>query len=90
MLPVNYIGLALILLGVGFIVAEAFMPSFGVLGIGGAIALVVGSVMLFDSPVPGMGLPLGLILSVTAITVGLLSWVLYYGAFASTADCERC
>jgi len=48
MLPVNYAGLALILLGMAFLVAEAFVPSFGALGIGGAAALVVGSVILID------------------------------------------
>ncbi|WP_444932141.1 NfeD family protein [Microbulbifer sp. SSSA002] len=53
-LPVNYAGLALIVVGALLIVAEAFMPSFGALGIGGIIALVIGSVMLIDSDVPGM------------------------------------
>src|SRR5262245_15133648 len=48
LLPVNYAGLALILLGLAFIVAEAFLPSFGSLGIGGVGALVIGMVILFD------------------------------------------
>ncbi len=51
LLPINYAGLGLILLGIAFIVAEAFMPSFGALGIGGVVALVVGSVILFDPEV---------------------------------------
>ncbi|PWG69356.1 serine protease, partial [Enterococcus hirae] len=47
-LSVNYAGLALILLGLGFIVGEAFVPSFGMLGIGGIVAFVIGSVILMD------------------------------------------
>ena len=61
MLPVNYAGLALILLGIAFMIAEAFLPAFGSLGIGGLIAFVVGSIMLFDSGIPGFGIPYALI-----------------------------
>jgi len=48
-LPINYAGLALILLGMALLVGEAFLPSFGVLGIGGIIALTLGSLLLFDA-----------------------------------------
>ncbi len=48
-LPVNYAGLALIILGIGFMVGEAFVPSFGALGIGGVIAFVFGSIILMDT-----------------------------------------
>lgn len=61
LLPVSYAGLALILLGIGFMVAEVFLPSFGALGIGGIIAFVVGSLMLIDSDVPGFGIPWALV-----------------------------
>ncbi|MDQ3565205.1 MAG: nodulation protein NfeD [Pseudomonadota bacterium] len=61
LLPVSYAGLGLIVLGLAFMVAEAFLPSFGVLGIGGVIAFVVGSVILIDTDLPGYGIPLGLI-----------------------------
>ena len=53
-LPISYAGLGLILLGIGFMVAEAFMPSFGALGIGGLIAFVVGSIILFDTDARGL------------------------------------
>ncbi|MBB5016029.1 NfeD family protein [Rehaibacterium terrae] len=69
-LPVNYAGVALIVLGVALMTAEMFMPSFGVLGIGGLIALVAGSVMLFDTDVPGFGVPGRMILGIGA-TSGL-------------------
>lgn len=57
LLPVSYAGLALILLGVAFMVAEAFLPSFGALGIGGIIAFISGSLMLIDIDMPGYGIP---------------------------------
>ena len=47
-LPVNYVGLALIVLGLSFMVGEAFTPSFGILGMGGLAAFVFGSVILMD------------------------------------------
>jgi membrane-bound serine protease (ClpP class) len=61
MLPVNYAGLALILLGIGFMVGEAFFPTYGSLGIGGVIAFVVGSLILIDIDIPGYGIPFALI-----------------------------
>jgi membrane-bound serine protease (ClpP class) len=47
-LPVNYAGLGLLLLGILLMVAEAFAPSFGILGLGGIIAFVLGAFFLFD------------------------------------------
>jgi membrane-bound serine protease (ClpP class) len=67
-LPVNYAGLALILLGIGFMVAEVFVQSFGALGIGGVIAFVIGSVMLFNTSTPGYGVSIALILSLGAVS----------------------
>jgi membrane-bound serine protease (ClpP class) len=49
-LPINYTGLALIGLGIAMLVAEVFLPSFGVIGIGGLVAFVLGSLLLFDTP----------------------------------------
>ncbi|MDF0751360.1 nodulation protein NfeD [Marinobacter sp. 71-i] len=56
-LSVNYAGLALILLGLAFIVGEAFMPSFGILGIGGIVAFVTGSIILMDGSHQEVSLP---------------------------------
>ena len=73
MLPVNYVGLGLILLGIILIVAETMVPSFGVLGIGGIIALVIGSIMLIDTDVPGMAVSRPLIGAIAALGgIGLL------------------
>ncbi|HDP89099.1 MAG TPA: nodulation protein NfeD [Thioalkalivibrio sp.] len=57
-LPINYAGLALILIGVAFMITEAFMPSFGALGVGGVIAFAVGSVILLDEENLRVSLPL--------------------------------
>jgi membrane-bound serine protease (ClpP class) len=71
-LPVDYAGLALILLGLALLVAEAFVPSFGVLGIGGLVAFVAGSVMLLDTDVPGYGIPWYLVGSIATVAAGLM------------------
>ncbi len=67
-LPINYAGLALLLLGVALMVSEAFVPSFGVLGLGGAAAFVIGSVMLLDTDVPGYGISWKLIGSIAVVS----------------------
>jgi membrane-bound serine protease (ClpP class) len=61
LLPVNYAGLALILLGVAFMVAEAFLPSFGALGLGGVVAFTAGALILIDTDLPGFGIPVALV-----------------------------
>ncbi|MEA2658710.1 MAG: hypothetical protein QOF64_1306 [Candidatus Binatota bacterium] len=48
-LPINYAGLGLVVLGIALLVGEAFAPSFGVLGVGGIISLALGSFFLFDT-----------------------------------------
>ena len=70
MLPVNYAGLALIVLGIGLMVAEAFLPAYGSLGVGGVIAFVVGSVILID--VPGYSIPYALIGGFTVASAAFL------------------
>jgi membrane-bound serine protease (ClpP class) len=67
-IPINYAGLGLMVLGVLLMVAEAFVPSFGALGIGGVIAFVIGSVMLVDTDSPVYGVSPVLIVSVASIS----------------------
>jgi membrane-bound serine protease (ClpP class) len=72
LLPVSYAGVGLILLGLAFMIAEAFIPSFGVIGFGGVVAFVVGAVILMDTDVPGFGIPLGLIIGMALFSALLL------------------
>ncbi|HVQ61991.1 MAG TPA: nodulation protein NfeD [Burkholderiales bacterium] len=72
MLPVNYAGLALMLVGIAFMAGELFFPAYGSLGIGGAIAFVIGSVILIDTDVPGYGVPLSLVLGIAAAGAAFL------------------
>ena len=67
-LPINFAGLGLIILGIAFMVAEAFMPSFGALGIGGVIAFVVGSIILMDTDVEGYTIAWPLIAGVAVVS----------------------
>ena len=76
LLPVNYAGLALIVLGIAFMVAEAFLPAFGSLGIGGLIAFVLGSIILIDADVPGLEIPYELIGGAAAASAAFLILVL--------------
>ncbi len=81
-LPIDYAGLALILLGVAFMVAEAFLPSFGILGIGGIVAFAVGATMLIDADVPGFALDWTVIAGTTAST-GLVVFAALFVAIRS-------
>ena len=75
-LPINYAGFGLIILGISFMVAEAFVPSFGALGIGGVIAFVIGSIILMDTDVPGFAVSLPLIATFALISSSLFTIVL--------------
>ena len=75
MLPVNYAGLALIILGIGFMIAEVFIPSFGVVGIGGVVAFVIGSVLLIDTDMPGFGIPWTVIVPVALFSALFIFFV---------------
>ncbi len=75
LLPVNYAGLALMLLGIAFMIGEAFLPAFGSLGVGGLIAFVLGSIMLIEGDIPGFSIPYGLIGGVAAASAGFLIFV---------------
>jgi len=75
-LPVNFAGAALIALGIAFMVAEAFAPSFGALGLGGIVAFIVGSVMLMDTGSPEFALSLSLIVGVALASAVFLIFVI--------------
>lgn len=79
-LPVNYAGLALIIVGVALMVAEAFAPSFGALGLGGVAAFAFGAIMMFDSDIPGFGISIKFVLALATFfalaVVGLISYLL--------------
>ncbi|MGD7033497.1 NfeD family protein [Methylotuvimicrobium buryatense] len=60
-LPINYAGFALILLGISLMIAEAFVPSIGILGFGGLTAFVIGSVILMDTDATGFGIDIALV-----------------------------
>jgi membrane-bound serine protease (ClpP class) len=77
-LPVNYVGLALILVGLALITAEAFVPSFGALGIGGIAAIIFGSIMMFDTGIPGFGISLTFVIGMGLIAGLLLLWLVSY------------
>lgn len=78
LLPVNYAGLALMVLGIAFMIAEAFLPAFGSLGVGGLVAFVLGSIMLIDdeTDLPGFDIPYALIAGVAVASAGFLVFVL--------------
>ena len=65
LLPINFAGLGLLLLGVALMVSEAFVAGFGVLGFGGVIAFAIGSVMLFDTGAGGLAVSWPVVLALT-------------------------
>ena len=76
-LPINYVGLFLILLSIGFFIAEIKVQGFGMLGIGGVIAFLLGSIMLIDSPIPEMRPAMSIIIALT-VSFGLVALFLTY------------
>ncbi|MGD8841123.1 MAG: nodulation protein NfeD, partial [Gammaproteobacteria bacterium] len=77
-LPVNYTGLALLVIGIAFMVAEIFVTSGGILGLGGVAAFTVGSVMLFDDDFVAVSLPI--IGGTALVAAGFMLWILRHFA----------
>jgi membrane-bound serine protease (ClpP class) len=75
MLPVNYAGLALIVLGIAFMVAEMFLATFGVLGVGGIVAFAFGALMLIDTDQPGFGISKSLIAGLSMATMAFIFFI---------------
>jgi len=69
LLPVNYAGLLLLLIGLGLMTAEAMSPSVGVLGVGGVVAFALGSLMIFKGPIPEYRLSYGVVLAAVALSL---------------------
>jgi membrane-bound serine protease (ClpP class) len=72
LLPVNYAGLALMGIGIAFMIAEVFVPAFGSLGLGGIVAFVIGALMLIDTDVPAFGIPRSLIVIFALVTLAFV------------------
>jgi membrane-bound serine protease (ClpP class) len=85
-LPVNFAGIALILLGIAMIGAEAFSPSFGVLGIAGTVALAIGATILIDTDVPQFQIDWAVAAGTAVATLGI---VLVIARFALTSRRAR-
>lgn len=77
MLPVNFVGLALIGLGILLLIAETMVPAYGALGLGGVVAFVFGSVVLVDTDMPDYGLPVPLLIGISLVGVLLLAGIIW-------------
>lgn len=78
LLPTNYAGLALIGVAMIFFILEVYITSYGLLSIGGILALVIGSLLLFQSSAPYFRLSLGLILVVVVLTLIFFSFIISF------------
>jgi membrane-bound serine protease (ClpP class) len=82
LLPVNWAGVGLILLGAALMVAELFLPTFGVVGVGGIVALVVGGMMLINSDAGEVSVPFPFLIGMAAVSAAV---IFGFGAFALRA-----
>jgi membrane-bound serine protease (ClpP class) len=76
LLPINLAGVALVVLGIGLMVAEAHIGALGVIGVGGVVAFIIGAIMMFPSGVPGFRLSPVVLTVMAVVTAGLLLLVL--------------
>jgi len=67
-LPINYAGLILIIIGIALFIAEAFITSHGILGVGGTVAMLLGSIMLIDSASPVLQISWAVIIPAVALS----------------------
>jgi len=87
-IPVNYAGVLLILLSIVLFVAEAMVTSYGILAIGGIVAMFLGSIMLFDSPLPYLRASLLVIIPTVLTTAGLFILAITYAIRAQFRKTE--
>ena len=83
-LPISYAAIALLVVGLGLLIAELYVVSFGLLAVGGVIALTLGSLMLFESPEPHLRLSLGVVLPAVLASAGIVLFVLQRAVRAQT------
>jgi membrane-bound serine protease (ClpP class) len=76
LLPINYAGVALVLLGIGLMVAEAHIGAFGVIGVGGIIAFVIGAIIMFPSGAPGFTLSWSVVAAAAAVSAAFFLLVI--------------
>jgi membrane-bound serine protease (ClpP class) len=84
-LPINYVGLILILLAIGLFILEIKVQSYGILSVGGIIAMVIGSIMLIDAPIPELRPSLKFIIPV-AVGLSLIFIFLIFLAVRALAN----
>jgi membrane-bound serine protease (ClpP class) len=84
-LPINYVGLILIFLAIGMFVLEIKVQSYGILSVGGIIAMVIGSIMLIDAPIPELRPSLKFIIPV-AVGLSLIFLFLIFIAVRALAN----
>ena len=77
-LPLDYAGLALVVLGIAFMIAEAFMPTFGILGFGGIAAFVIGAAMLVNTDIPAYRVSYSVIATMAAVSAAFLILLMGY------------
>lgn len=85
-LPLNYAGAALIVLGLGLLIAEVFVASYGLLALGGVVAFAIGALMLVDTDVEGLRIDWPLVLVMSAV-MGIS--VLLAGSYGLAAQARR-
>ncbi len=85
-LPVSTAGLLLVLFGLALLIMELMVPSFGVLGIGGTVSLVLGSMMLTRDVIPGVQVSLGFIVP---MALAFAAITLFLGRLALTSQLRR-
>ncbi len=85
MIPFNYAGLLLILLGIAFMVGEVFISGFGILGIGGVISFAFGSLLLFDADTLGSSVSIPLIIAFSLVSLAFFVLVMRLFLYSRSA-----